>query len=230
MSWHYLQGQEAASWDPGSADGAPSALLSLIHTVGPSFSHGSETATSKPSLSGTMSALSTEGRGEGGSMSSPEASLARTYPRQESELASTDLGPASGESSPESLAKSNQRTASSKTPQTFALAGLSESSKTLPAWGTLRGGVCSALTKPAVSYVESACGLLPSPTTVGNEQAPPMQKHAAHRRMRSLVGRLRGGPFVSFREWMMGWPIGWTALEPLETARFQEWLRWHGRF
>jgi len=30
-------------------------------------------------------------------------------------------------------------------------------------------------------------------------------------------------------EWYQGWPIGWTALEPLETARFREWLRQHGR-
>lgn len=29
-------------------------------------------------------------------------------------------------------------------------------------------------------------------------------------------------------EWLMGWPIGWTDLKPLETARFQLWLQQHG--
>ncbi len=29
-------------------------------------------------------------------------------------------------------------------------------------------------------------------------------------------------------EWLMGWPIGWTALEPLEMDRFQQWLELHG--
>lgn len=29
-------------------------------------------------------------------------------------------------------------------------------------------------------------------------------------------------------EWLMGWPIGWTDLQPLETARFQQWLELHG--
>ena len=29
-------------------------------------------------------------------------------------------------------------------------------------------------------------------------------------------------------EWLMGWPIGWTALEPLETDRFLEWWQKHG--
>ena len=29
-------------------------------------------------------------------------------------------------------------------------------------------------------------------------------------------------------EWLMGWPIGWTGLEPLATDRFQRWLELHG--
>lgn len=31
-------------------------------------------------------------------------------------------------------------------------------------------------------------------------------------------------------EWFMGFPIGWTALGPLEMHRFQQWCRSHGRF
>ena len=29
-------------------------------------------------------------------------------------------------------------------------------------------------------------------------------------------------------EWLMGWPLGWTALEPLEMDKFREWLEQHG--
>ena len=29
-------------------------------------------------------------------------------------------------------------------------------------------------------------------------------------------------------EWLIGWPIGWTDLKPLETDKFQQWLRSHG--
>ena len=32
----------------------------------------------------------------------------------------------------------------------------------------------------------------------------------------------------SWVAWLMGWPIGWTDLEPLETGKFQQWLRSHG--
>jgi len=30
-------------------------------------------------------------------------------------------------------------------------------------------------------------------------------------------------------EWLMGWPMGWTGMQPLETDRFRQWLRLHGR-
>lgn len=30
-------------------------------------------------------------------------------------------------------------------------------------------------------------------------------------------------------EWLMGWPIGWTDLKPLETDKFQQWLDSHGK-
>ena len=29
-------------------------------------------------------------------------------------------------------------------------------------------------------------------------------------------------------EWLMGWPIGWTDLQPLETVKFQQWRASHG--
>ncbi|RQR87679.1 hypothetical protein DIE09_06395 [Burkholderia sp. Bp9010] len=31
-------------------------------------------------------------------------------------------------------------------------------------------------------------------------------------------------------EWLMGWPIGHTALKPLETARYREWRQQHSPF
>jgi hypothetical protein len=29
-------------------------------------------------------------------------------------------------------------------------------------------------------------------------------------------------------EWLMGWPLGWTDLKPLEMDKYQQWLRQHG--
>ena len=42
------------------------------------------------------------------------------------------------------------------------------------------------------------------------------------------IGKLPLNP--CWTEEVMGWPIDWTDLKPLETARFQEWLQQHGDY
>lgn len=40
-----------------------------------------------------------------------------------------------------------------------------------------------------------------------------------------------GGPLnPEWCEWFMGWPIGWTELKPLGTAKFRQWQQQHGVF
>lgn len=47
--------------------------------------------------------------------------------------------------------------------------------------------------------------------------------------LRSEYGVPTGGKqSPEFTEWLMGWPIGWTDLKPLETDKFQRWLELHG--
>ena len=38
----------------------------------------------------------------------------------------------------------------------------------------------------------------------------------------------RGQLNPTWVEWLMGWPLGWTDLKPLETDKYQQWLEWHG--
>jgi hypothetical protein len=48
--------------------------------------------------------------------------------------------------------------------------------------------------------------------------------------LRATDGEDLGGTLnPDWCEWFMGWPIGWTASEPLETDRFRQWLLGHGR-
>lgn len=130
------------------------------------------------------------------------------------------------------------------------------SSKGLPAWGMMSLGVCWALGTSVRLTDATECGsLLPTPTGAGNESSPSMQKWPAHRELAKMlptptaqlygynkggaagrVGKARpsleslvGGIFIALREWMMGWPLGWTAPKPLETVRFQQWLDSHGK-
>jgi DNA (cytosine-5)-methyltransferase 1 len=46
-----------------------------------------------------------------------------------------------------------------------------------------------------------------------------------------LMGAGNGGQLnPTWVEWLMGWPIGWTDLKPLETDKFQQWQHSHGEF
>ncbi len=43
-----------------------------------------------------------------------------------------------------------------------------------------------------------------------------------------LANQVGGQLNPAWVAWLMGWPIGWTALEPLATGRFRRWLRLFG--
>ena len=45
----------------------------------------------------------------------------------------------------------------------------------------------------------------------------------------TLGARLGGTLNPEWAEWYMGWPIGWTGLQPLEMGRFVKWLAKHGK-
>lgn len=47
---------------------------------------------------------------------------------------------------------------------------------------------------------------------------------------RPLSEQIGGSLNPPWVEWLMGWPIEWTALQPLATDKFQQWLEQHGTF
>jgi len=165
VSWHFLQGQEEASWEGASLDGAPSALSSLMPTPVGSCCRVSETGTSNGSLSGTMCAPSTADPGPGTLTSSAEGSPAPTSAPQAGAPASTASNLASGERWRGSFARYDRATRSWKTAQFSLLGGLDEFSETWPRWGSMRDGACSELPMSArlTSEIESG-SLLPTPT------------------------------------------------------------------
>ena len=165
MSWHFLQGQEAASWEASSLDGAPFALSSLLPTAAPSCSHGSETDVCHDFRSGMTCGASTESPGEGASMSSLAVSPARTSALPAEELASAGSDQDSGPRWPESFARYDRDTHSWKTRQLSLLGGSESFSETWPRWGTMRTGECWEQTMPVLPIVASGSGLsLPTPT------------------------------------------------------------------
>lgn len=258
MSWHYLQGREVACWDPHSLDGVPSALLKLIPTADLSYCSDKKTAASRSFRSGMTSAPLMDRNGEDTLTSYQEDFPVRTSAvlvRAKDLPAAVRVF---GSKCCELLAKYNLHMSSRKTRRICVPVDLAPSSRDLPAWGMTSDGGCWELGTSVRPTAETVCGSLPSPrhsdadkggrgdllqayrgncnkhfkahfptlTTTGNENSPLMQKWPAHRSLQQITN----GAWISFREWMMGWPIGWTALEPLAMDKFHKWLRLHGKF
>ena len=130
---------------------------------------------------------------------------------------------------------------------------LAQSSGGWPRAGTLRNGMLYRRRPWVLPTYAKGCGYLPTPTAPdakGRSGKGHVHRHGAKKLADVLPtpnssNGLRGGkqdghypwkwgvpgdPGYSalnpdFVEWMMGWPIGWTASSPLATARFHRWLR-----
>jgi hypothetical protein len=50
------------------------------------------------------------------------------------------------------------------------------------------------------------------------------------KRTRNLNDQVGGQLNPDWVEWLMGWPVGWTDLQPLETDKFQQWQQQHSGF
>ena len=122
-----------------------------------------------------------------------------------------------------SFTKYDPSSCSWKTHQCSLLGDLDEFLETWPQWGLMRDGECWELEtlEPTTNATES--GLLPTPCTRDWKGARSLkaQKKAGRGATNSLPDYLRilqnwQYPPVVVVEYMMGWPLGWTDLKPLE--------------
>ena len=66
----------------------------------------------------------------------------------------------------------------------------------------------------------------PTPTVNDSKNNnPPSQANRNTPPLNVVIGGQMSPMWV---EWLMGWPIGWTDLQPLETDRFRQWCVSHG--
>lgn len=235
MSWHYLQGPAAASWAGSCSAGAPSALAKLIPSRAACCSRGSATDCSPRFPYGMTFEPSTAARGAGTSTSLAGVSHAKTLAAPASASASPASARGCGMSLLASLARYDREACSWKTAQ-ISFPGASASCSVIwPRWGLMRGGACWELATPVRRTAESESGSWPTPTVsmarrgwgitkAGHNYGPAaIANVAAYKRAHGYAAH----PIML--EWLMGWPLGWTALEPLGTVKFRRWLRSHGR-
>lgn len=241
MSWLFSRAlveeySAATSWD-----GAPSAQLNVMPTQRPFWHRDKTIEASRLSRFGLTLKLLTEDHGEALLTWFLAASPAPTSPFAGMEPAWTVKQAGCGWSSAESSMKYDPSARIWRTRQCSLLGGLAEFSETWPSWGSMHDGECSAHTMPAWITCENVSGLLPTPTASDEKGSvtPDTARKRAARSSRgvrlpehlTLMGLLPGGRHnPEFSEWLMGWPLRWTAIEPLETGKFREWQQQHSPF
>lgn len=233
----YLQALEAGYLPTCSSDIAQSVPLKLIHIANKSYRHGKKTVCF-PGFQFMMTLEhSTENLGEGSPTSSAEGSPVRIYQPPEKGRGSTEKDRDCGEKWRASFAKFDQNTHLWKIPQLSLFEDLILSSLTWPRWGTMRNGECWEQTMPDVFIREKEYGLsLPTPIATeykgaGRKRFGGSEKYRGGK-MSEALRTCESDPIYlnpSFAELTMMFPMGWTDLRPLETDKFREWQRLHGK-
>ena len=232
MSYTYLLEQGEESSAASFSDIPPYVLLRLNLTAGESCSKGSGTASCQSSQSGMMSPPSMGNHGEARSMSAAGGSHAKTSQLLGGGLELKANEADSGQKWPESLAKYDLASSSWRTAQCLLFEDLGESLETFPRWGMMRDGECWELAMSEHLTEEGESGSWPTPQRVdykGTSRDSVFQQRAAQYEVWSMGRRDYSTiyPNPTAYEAIMGWPIQWTELKPLETGKFQQWQHSH---
>ena len=240
MSWHYLRELEGEFLEDICSGGEPFAPLKSKITHAVFYSNGKLMDSYLDSLSGTMSAHSMENLGEEKSMSSAEDFLARTSVLRGGGEDLTAKDQVCGAKWRGSFTKYDPVTSLWKTHQCSLLGDLDVFSETWPQWGLMRDGECWEQKTLVQTTNVNEFGLLESdrwPTPDANMgkrgyQNPEKLNQTTHQLSVNDIAMKRYGikklnPQLC--EWLMGWPLEWTDLNPLGTDKFHLWQQQHGK-
>lgn len=251
MSYTYLQEQGGVSSVDFFSDIPLSALSKSSHIVERFFCKDKETESYPGSPSGMTCEPLTERNGEELQMLCVEDSRARIS------VQSTQKGKGCAEVNPDygtkwsgSFAKYDQDSCSWKTHQYSLFGGLTEFSEAWPRWGIMLDGACWEVDTSTIQLRETEYGYWGSVT---RSMASELERLTPRQTISKGLGRLRPEnllkstfgaqnhnvtfqllthhglfPTAMLCENLMGWPLKWTELQPLETDKFLQWRRLHG--
>ena len=249
MSWLFSQALVEEYLGENYSDGEPSVQLSGSPTQLAYLSPDKMMAFSRLSRFGMTFKHLTEDRGVELLMLYLEDFHARTSARQEKAQELTESVAECGEKWHGSFARYDPASSSWRTHQCSLLGGLDEFLEIWPQWGLMRDGECWEQQTLEQITRGTGFGLSPNgittfhtPNTTGldggsnsrralkkrqqiwptptahnaKEQNSPSE---ANRKTPTLAHQAGGKLNPMWVEWLMGWPLGWTDLKPLETDK-----------
>lgn len=123
----------------------------------------------------------------------------------------------------ESFARLSQDGSFWKTPLCLLDSGSTLSLEAWPKSGMMRNGVCYL--RPPLEHPISEKGsggyLDRLPTPIARSSFYEVNQSQMNRNSPGYGVMLGGRPNPDWIEWLMGWPIGWTVLQPLATAKYR---------
>jgi hypothetical protein len=229
MSWLFSQALVEAYLGGNFSDGEPSVPLNGNPTQLVYLPQDKMTKFSRLSRFGMIFKPLTVDSGEALLMSFRVAFLVKISHQQEKEPELTESEAECGEKWQGSFAKWNQDSYSWKTHQCSLLGDSDEFSETWPRWGLMRDGECweQQTLEQTIKGTESGL-LLPTPTAHNAKEGNYPAEHT--RKTPTLATHAGGKLNPTWVEWLMGWPLGWTDLKPLEMDKCLYVQQPHGGF
>jgi len=255
MSWLFSRALVEEYLEDTSLDGEPSVQSNGTPMQLAYLPQDKMTEFSRLSRFGMTFRPLTESVGEELLMSYLEGFRAKTSALQEKEQDCQDKDLECGITWQGWLAKFDPNTSTLKTAQCSLFGEESESLKTLPRSGMTVSGMLWERQTLVRHINETESGFWPTPTVCGNynrkgasstsgdglatavaKWATPTAHNAKEtnapsersRNTATLAAQAGGALNPTWVEWLMGWPLGWTDLKPLEMDKFQQWQHQHG--
>ncbi len=234
MSWHFSRALVEEYSGAYCSGGEPCAPLKLTPTPAAYYWPDKTTGHSRLSRFGMTSEPLTAPHGEALLMWYLAGSRAKTLAQPEAERGLMVNGADCGRRWLASFAKYDPALRLWRTAQCSLLADSDGYSETWPRWGSMRDGECSEQTMLVHPTDVNESGLWPTPNASDHIQ----RKTSASWKAKGRVNFVLSNPEITgvsggmlnpeWTEWLMGWPIGWTDLKPLETDKSRSAPQPHG--
>jgi len=231
MSWLYSQALVAEYLGENCLDGEQSVQSNGNHTQLAYCAPDKMTEFSRLSRFGMMFKPLKESLGEELLMSYLADFHAKTSVPQEKAQELMESDQECGEKWRASFVKYNPDSCSWKTHQCSLLGDLDEFSETWPQWGLMRDGECweqrmleqtikgteSGLLEQTWPTPDANCGMRGTqPNWTPKRKSGHQAQYSINQAVRDSEQNIGGKLNPMWVEWLMGWPLGWTDLKPLE--------------